>query len=141
MDRKAKASTGTGLIENHIMHILYLEKTLTKPDAFIYSSCLDHQIYGYRMSLWAEHLGRIEECFKEPEALTCVRKVNEVAEENWKSYTAEKFTQLQGHLLKYPIHVGADGKVGPLAEYENFPDVGGRILGNHAPTIPDVLTT
>ncbi|XP_049382186.1 phospholipase D delta [Solanum stenotomum] len=99
------------------------------------------QIYGYRMSLWAEHLGRIEECFKEPEALTCVRRVNEVAEGNWKSYTAENFTQLQGHLLKYPIHVGADGKVGPLPEYENFPDVGGRILGNHAPTIPDVLTT
>ncbi|KAH0718339.1 hypothetical protein KY290_014931 [Solanum tuberosum] len=99
------------------------------------------QIYGYRMSLWAEHLGRIEECFKEPEALTCVRRVNEVAEGNWKSYTAENFTQLQGHLLKYPIHVGTDGKVGPLPEFENFPDVGGRILGNHAPTIPDILTT
>ncbi|WMV16574.1 hypothetical protein MTR67_009959 [Solanum verrucosum] len=99
------------------------------------------QIYGYRMSLWAEHLGRIEECFKEPEALTCVRRVNEVAEGNWKSYTAENFTQLQGHLLKYPIHVSTDGQVGPLPEFENFPDVGGRILGNHAPTIPDILTT
>ncbi|CAN4083496.1 unnamed protein product [Withania somnifera] len=99
------------------------------------------QIYGYRMSLWAEHLGRIEECFEEPEALTCVRRVNEVAEDNWTSYTAENFTQLQGHLLKYPIHVGADGKIGPLPGYENFPDIGGKVLGNHAPTIPDVLTT
>ncbi|PHT91020.1 hypothetical protein T459_06133 [Capsicum annuum] len=99
------------------------------------------KIYGYRMSLWSEHLGRIEECFEEPEALTCVRRVNEVAEENWKRYTAENFSQLQGHLLKYPIHVGADGKIGPLSGYENFPDIGGRVLGNHAPTIPDVLTT
>ncbi|MCE0482556.1 hypothetical protein HAX54_041415 [Datura stramonium] len=99
------------------------------------------QIYGYRMSLWAEHLGRIEECFEEPEALTCVRRVNKVAEDNWKSYTAEDFTPLQGHLLKYPIHVGADGKIGPLPGYENFPDLGGKILGNHAPAIPDVLTT
>ncbi|KAM3286510.1 phospholipase D delta [Capsicum chacoense] len=99
------------------------------------------KIYGYRMSLWSEHLGRIEECFEEPEALTCVRMVNEVAEENWKRYTAENFSQLQGHLLKYPIHVGADGKIGPLSGHENFPDIGGRVLGNHAPTIPDVLTT
>ncbi|XP_075091298.1 phospholipase D delta isoform X4 [Nicotiana tabacum] len=99
------------------------------------------QIYGYRMSLWAEHLGRIEECFEEPEALTCVRRVNEVAEDNWKRFAAESFTPLQGHLLKYPMQVDADGKVGPLPGYECFPDVGGKILGNHAPTIPDVLTT
>nr|XP_016456679.1 PREDICTED: phospholipase D delta-like isoform X2 [Nicotiana tabacum] len=99
------------------------------------------QIYGYRMSLWAEHLGRIEECFEEPEALTCVRRVNEVAEDNWKRFAAETFTPLQGHLLKYPMQVDADGKVGPLPGYECFPDVGGKILGNHAPTIPDVLTT
>ncbi|XP_009594604.1 phospholipase D delta isoform X3 [Nicotiana tomentosiformis] len=99
------------------------------------------QIYGYRMSLWAEHLGRIEECFEEPEALTCVRRVNEVAEDNWKRFAAETFTPLQGHLLKYPMQVDADGKVGSLPGYECFPDVGGKILGNHAPTIPDVLTT
>ncbi|XP_016481357.2 phospholipase D delta [Nicotiana tabacum] len=99
------------------------------------------QVYGYRMSLWAEHLGMLEDSFKVPEALECVKRVNEVAEDNWKRYTAENFTELQGHLLKYPIQVDADGKVGPLPEYECFPDVGGKILGNPSPTIPDVLTT
>ncbi|OIT38658.1 phospholipase d delta, partial [Nicotiana attenuata] len=98
-------------------------------------------VYGYRMSLWAEHLGMIEDSFQEPEALECVKRVNEVAEDNWKRYTAENFTELQGHILKYPIQVDADGKVGPLPEYECFPDVGGKILGNPSPTIPDVLTT
>ncbi|XP_009768465.1 phospholipase D delta-like [Nicotiana tabacum] len=99
------------------------------------------QVYGYRMSLWAEHLGMLEDSFQEPEAFECVKRVNEVAEDNWKRYTAEIFTELQGHLLKYPIQVDADGKVCPLPDYECFPDVGGKILGNPSPTIPDVLTT
>ncbi|KAF3440357.1 hypothetical protein FNV43_RR18641 [Rhamnella rubrinervis] len=99
------------------------------------------QIYGYRMSLWAEHLGVVETCFKDPESRECVKKVNSIAEDNWKRYTAEGFTSLQGHLLKYPVEVDADGKVGPLPGHENFPDVGGSVLGAPAMAIPDVLTT
>lgn len=99
------------------------------------------QVYGYRMSLWAEHLGMLENCFKEAETLECVKLVNEVAEENWKRFTADNFTPLQGHLLKYPIEVDVDGKVGPLPGHENFPDVGGKVLGVHSPTLPDILTT
>ncbi|KAL0366002.1 UNVERIFIED_CONTAM: Phospholipase D delta [Sesamum radiatum] len=98
------------------------------------------QIYGYRMSLWAEHIGKIDGCFKEPEDMDCVRYVNNVAEENWMRYTAEEFTPLQGHILKYPVEVSAEGKVNSLPGYENFPDVGGKVLG--APTsLPDALTT
>lgn len=99
------------------------------------------QIYGYRMSLWAEHLGMLDECFKDPEALECVKRVNEVAEDNWKRYTADEFTELQGHLLKYPLHIDVDGKVGSLPGYENFPDLGGKIIGAHSTTLPDILTT
>ncbi|KAL0347465.1 UNVERIFIED_CONTAM: Phospholipase D delta [Sesamum calycinum] len=98
------------------------------------------QVYGYRMSLWAEHIGKIEGCFNEPEDLDCVRYVNNVAEENWMRYTAEEYTPLQGHILKYPVEVSAEGKVNSLPGYENFPDVGGKVLG--APTsLPDALTT
>ncbi|KAL0323225.1 UNVERIFIED_CONTAM: Phospholipase D delta [Sesamum angustifolium] len=98
------------------------------------------QVYGYRMSLWAEHIGKIEGCFNEPEDLDCVRYVNNVAEENWMGYTAEEYTPLQGHILKYPVEVSAEGKVNSLPGYENFPDVGGKVLG--APTsLPDALTT
>ncbi|KAG8377997.1 hypothetical protein BUALT_Bualt08G0092100 [Buddleja alternifolia] len=98
------------------------------------------QVYGYRMSLWAEHLGKINNCFKDPNNLDCVKYVNRVAEDNWKRFTAEKFTTLQGHIIKYPLQVDADGKVNPLPGHETFPDVGGKILG--APTnLPDALTT
>nr|CAB3492646.1 unnamed protein product [Digitaria exilis] len=30
------------------------------------------QVYGYRMSLWAEHLSSVEECFRRPETEECV---------------------------------------------------------------------
>ncbi|GAB4828391.1 Phospholipase D beta 1 [Ancistrocladus abbreviatus] len=73
------------------------------------------QIYGYRMSLWAEHLGGLDEIFKEAANLDCVRTVNKIAEDNWKKFTAEEFSPLQGHLLRYPVQVERDGKVRPLA--------------------------
>ncbi|KAL1536877.1 phospholipase D [Salvia divinorum] len=99
------------------------------------------QIYGYRMSLWAEHLGMVEKVYNTPEDLNCVKRVNEVADDNWKRYTCDDFKELQGHILKYPVAVDADGNVNPLKGHENFPDVGGRVLGAHSPTIPDILTT
>ncbi|KAK9270670.1 hypothetical protein L1049_026252 [Liquidambar formosana] len=98
------------------------------------------QIYGYRMSLWAEHLGMIEDCFKEPESLVCVKSLNKIAEDNWKKFTAEDFMPLHGHLLKYPIKVDGNGKVGPMPGQENFPDVGGKVLGGRT-NLPDALTT
>ncbi|TKY70287.1 Phospholipase D delta [Spatholobus suberectus] len=99
------------------------------------------QIYGYRMSLWGEHLGMLDETFEEPERLECVRKVNAIADNNWKLFASEDFSLLQGHLLKYPVQVDSDGKIRSLPECENFPDAGGKILGACSTTIPDILTT
>ncbi|RRT69791.1 hypothetical protein B296_00026072 [Ensete ventricosum] len=97
------------------------------------------QIYGYRMSLWAEQLGSVDDRFKQPNSLECVRLVNKIAVDNWCRYAADEVSSLIGHLLKYPIKVEADGKVGALPDQQCFPDVGGKILG--APTsLPDTLT-
>ncbi|XP_040987551.1 phospholipase D beta 1-like [Juglans microcarpa x Juglans regia] len=87
------------------------------------------QIYGYRMSLWAEHVGAIEECFKQPESLECVRQVRSMSERNWRQYAADEVTEMKGHLLKYPLQVDRTGKVKPLPGSETFPDVGGTITG------------
>ncbi|XP_042489378.1 phospholipase D delta-like [Macadamia integrifolia] len=98
------------------------------------------QIHGYRMSLWAEHLGMVDELFRKPQSLACVNYVNELARENWETYVAEEVKPLHGHLLTYPISVDANGHVGPLPGHEEFPDVGGKVLG--APSsLPDALTT
>lgn len=99
------------------------------------------QIYGYRKSLWSEHLGMLDNCFEEPESLDCIRKVNQIAGENWGRFTAMEFTPLQGHLLRYPLQVDADGTVSPLPDNEQFPDAGGKIIGVHSMSLPDMLTT
>ncbi|KAL8211186.1 hypothetical protein R6Q57_005623 [Mikania cordata] len=99
------------------------------------------QVYGYRLSLWAEQLGVLQKCYKDPETLECVIKVNNIAEDNWKRYTANKHTTLEGHLLRYPLQIDSDGNVNSLPGFENFPDVGGKILGSHSPALPDILTT
>lgn len=95
------------------------------------------QIHGYRMSLWAEHLGTLDDYFMEPETLGCIESVNKIAEENWRKYKTEDFTPLQGHLLKYPIKVNANGKVECLDEQETFPDVNVKVLGRsiEVPTV------
>ena len=93
------------------------------------------------MSLWVEHLGAIENAYKEPQTLECVNKVNKIAEDNWKRYTSEKHTTLQGHLLRYPLHVDADGNVNSLPGYENFPDIRVKVMGTQTPRLPRFLTT
>ncbi|GAV61196.1 C2 domain-containing protein/PLDc domain-containing protein/PLD_C domain-containing protein/PLDc_2 domain-containing protein [Cephalotus follicularis] len=98
------------------------------------------QVYGYRMSLWAEHLGHIEDTYCEPQTLECVRNVNQIARRNWNAFVADNVKEMTGHLMQYPVQVSRDGKLTSLPGYDTFPDVGGKILG--APTtLPDALTT
>ncbi|KAJ6686162.1 PHOSPHOLIPASE D [Salix purpurea] len=68
------------------------------------------QIHGYRMSLWAEHTGVIEDIFTEPESLECVRRIRTMGEMNWKQFAAEEVSEMRGHLLKYPVEVDRKGK-------------------------------
>nr|VDD23895.1 unnamed protein product [Brassica oleracea] len=88
------------------------------------------QIFGYRMSLWAEHMAMLDDSFEEPESLECVSKVRRMGEENWKQFRAEQVSEMRGHLLKYPVEVDRKGKVRPLPGSEEFPDVGGNIVGS-----------
>lgn len=87
------------------------------------------QVYGYRMSLWSEHIGGVEECFEQPESLECVRRIRSLSECNWRQYVADEVTEMKSHLLKYPLEVDSKGKVKPLFGCETFPDVGGNIKG------------
>lgn len=97
---------------------------------FVLTESSEMQIYGYRMSLWAEHTGTVEECYSQPESLDCVRRVKFMGEMNWKQFAADEVTEMRGHLLKYPVEVTSRGKVRPLRGYENFPDVGGTVVGS-----------
>lgn len=102
------------------------------------------QVYGYRMALWAEHLGdhegRLAPAFSNPASLECMRKVNASAEARWEDYVGEEVKDLHGHLLPYPITVNKDGSVDPLEGFEEFPDVGGSVMGKLQHTLPNDLT-
>ncbi|KAL8238397.1 hypothetical protein R6Q59_014964 [Mikania micrantha] len=88
------------------------------------------QIYGYRMSLWAEHLGLVDDRFTQPESIECVRHVRSLSEANWKQFSADEVSEMRGHLMKYPVEVDPRGKVRSLPGHVNFPDVGGQIIGS-----------
>ncbi|KAI6678756.1 hypothetical protein NL676_039552 [Syzygium grande] len=69
---------------------------------------LHGQFYGYRMSLWAEHLGDLEDSLREPQSIECVKRVNRIAKWNWKAYVDEDQhnpKEMRGHLMQYPIQV------------------------------------
>ncbi|MCD9638808.1 hypothetical protein HAX54_022964 [Datura stramonium] len=82
------------------------------------------QVYGYRMSLWAEHLGGIEDSFMDPQTIECVRHVNNIARRNWQAFVADEYQPMKGHLMQYPVHVSKNGEVTSLPGFECFPDVG-----------------
>ncbi|XP_076903495.1 phospholipase D gamma 1-like [Bidens hawaiensis] len=88
------------------------------------------QAYGYRMSLWTEHLGLVDDRFTQPESIECVRYVRALSEANWRQFAADEVTEMRGHLMKYPVEVDQKGKVKSLKGFELFPDVGGQIVGS-----------
>ncbi|GJN12204.1 hypothetical protein PR202_ga30462 [Eleusine coracana subsp. coracana] len=115
----ADALRKEGLHETHPQEYLNFyclgkrEITSDVPTTVSHSNENSTLVYGYRMSLWAEHLGTVEECFRRPESMECVRLVNQMADDNWASYVSLEMVETRGHLLRYPVTVDHDGRVGP----------------------------
>nr|KAJ0212063.1 hypothetical protein LSAT_V11C400192390 [Lactuca sativa] len=100
------------------------------------------QIHGFRMALWYEHLGMIDQTFEHPENVECVRKVNDVADKCWELYASENLERdLPGHLLRYPVGIARDGDITELPGTECFPDTSAKILGTKSDFLPPILTT
>ncbi|KAJ1261943.1 hypothetical protein BS78_09G067700 [Paspalum vaginatum] len=100
------------------------------------------QVHGFRMSLWYEHLGAVDDAFTRPDSLECVRKVNAMADRYWDLYSGDgPERDLPGHLLTYPVGVAADGSVTQLPGMEFFPDTQARVLGAKSDYLPPILTT
>lgn len=100
------------------------------------------QVHGFRMALWYEHLGMLDEAFLHPESEECATKVNDIADKYWDLYSSESLEHdLPGHLLRYPIGVSSDGDVTELPGFEFFPDTKARILGTKSDYLPPILTT
>ena len=100
------------------------------------------QIHGFRMALWYEHLGMLDDSFLNPENEECVRKVNQMSDKYWDLFSSETLEHdLPGHLLRYPIGVANEGDVTELPGMEFFPDTKARVLGAKSDYLPPILTT
>eukprot|EP00899_Mesostigma_viride_P010797 jgi/Mesvir1/19719/Mv24057-RA.1 len=98
-------------------------------------------VYSFRRSLWLEHLGCWCPEFEDPDSLECVRRVNQLARDNWQRYMdPNRVADMDGHLLPYPIAVELDGRIGVLNGLDNFPDTQGSVMG-HITQLPHMLTT
>ncbi|KAI5061954.1 hypothetical protein GOP47_0022493 [Adiantum capillus-veneris] len=98
------------------------------------------QVHGFRMSLWYEHLGRLDNSFLEPWSLQCVRFVHGLATELWDLYAAPESVDLPGHLLAYPVAIAEDGSVSEFPGQPYFPDTKASILGKQT-GLPPILTS
>lgn len=100
------------------------------------------EVHGFRMALWYEHTGMLDNWFSLPESLECIQKVNGIAEANWDLYTRDELQRdLPGHLLTYPVGVASDGTITELPGTHNFPDTKAPVLGTKSAYYPPILTT
>ncbi|KAK9802796.1 hypothetical protein WJX73_007251 [Symbiochloris irregularis] len=101
------------------------------------------EIYGFRMSVWEEHMNTLRPSFERPESLECVREVAALCQVNWERFNQEEICELPGHLMPYPFQVTKDGEVVAMEEHDgNFPDTtNAPVLGGPRDTLPDMLTS
>jgi len=100
-------------------------------------------IHGFRLHCWATITNKMEEVFKNPSSVECVRRMNEIAEDNWSNFVSPQPVDMDSHLIPYPVDIDQYGNV--LAHTANedgvFPDTRASVLGTPSLTLPDILTT
>jgi phospholipase D1/2 len=99
-------------------------------------------VHAFRIHCWATITNIMEEVFKDPSSLSCVRRLNAIAEENWKDFVSSGLVDMDSHLIPYPIDIDEDGRVFARKELNGFfPDTAASIVGNYSKTLPEILTT
>jgi phospholipase D1/2 len=99
------------------------------------------EIHGFRLHCWSSIMGEMEDVFREPASAKCARRVNEIAEKNWKAFCSDQVQDMQSHLIPYPISVGEDGSVDGRPKRGCFLDTNANVTGTKSSLIPDLLTT
>jgi len=98
-------------------------------------------IHGFRLHCWAHLMRTMDDKFRKPQSLDCVRLVNEIARKNWSLYVQEEPCDMESNLMPYPVKVKDDGSLEPLTENGKFPDTNSNILGAKKVSLPKYLTT
>lgn len=97
-------------------------------------------IHGFRMSLWYEHTGRLDNAYLQPWTVDCIRMIKAIGDQNWALWSGEEVVDMPGHLLTYPVAIAQDGSISNLPGFECFPESQGKVLGTKSDTLPSILT-
>uniref|UniRef100_A0A7S4N196 phospholipase D n=1 Tax=Odontella aurita TaxID=265563 RepID=A0A7S4N196_9STRA len=128
-----------GARDSEVLMGCYQPNHMATPDALPHGD-----VHGFRMHCWATTMGKFEHIFRDPSSLECVQRVNEIAEENWRRYTAPgEPRDMNSYLVPYPIEVREDGTIQARSDLKGgcFPDTRAKVLGTKSMTIPEILTT
>jgi len=99
-------------------------------------------VHAFRLHCWATTTNKMEDVFKDPSSLDCVRRLNAIAEKNWKDFVSPELIEMDSHLIPYPIDVDGDGRVFSRSEFKGFfPDTTASIIGTFSQALPEILTT
>lgn len=99
------------------------------------------QVHGFRMTLWEEHMGKVQPLFLDPGTRECSRAVQQLAKANLNAYLGDEICKLPyGHCCAYPLDIARDGTITNIPGLVDFPDTKASILGKEG-GLPDVLTT
>lgn len=100
-------------------------------------------VAAFRASVWSEHIGQYCDEFEHPSSLSCVKKLREMAEENWNYFASDVGLPQDlpfGHLALYPYKFDTyTGEI--IADSTTFPDFDAALIkGKATPGIPNMLT-
>lgn len=98
------------------------------------------EVHAFRLQCWVHTTGIMDDVFRCPSSLDCVRRVNDIAEDNWKRYVQEAVCEMDSYLVPYPIKVSNDGTISARTKDGCFPDTKAKILGRRT-ILPKLLTT
>ena len=99
-------------------------------------------IHGYRMHIWGAITNKWDEAFRNPSSPECVNAVNKIANDNWDKYMAEKTTDMDSHLLPFPLEFSG-GEIKPRRGLVdgNLPDTEGSAMGKKSLFFPEIFLT
>jgi len=99
-------------------------------------------IHGFRLHTWASITGQMNKAFRNPSSLKCVNAINKIADTNWQTYMSAETTNMDSHLLPFPLEFD-EGKIRPrqgLVE-GNFPDTKASVMGKKSMILPELMLT
>lgn len=98
-------------------------------------------VHAFRLHCFARATNKMEDVFRDPSSIQCMRRMNAIAAENWKLYSQEDVCEMNSYLVPYPIKVSEqDGSVAPIEESGFFPGTVANVLGSPE-KLPKFLTT